>query len=273
MTDETTPLDLAHAAMEAAPEDGAARLRFYERLADSELFLLLENDSDGESIDPQVFPLEGGPVVLVFDREYRLAEFLGKPAPYAALSGRQAVKLLAGRAIGLGVNLGSGASEIILPAGAVDWLADMLGHRPEETEERGRDVAEVAAEKRAAFAAADVALAASGTVSLELAAAGTPMVIGYDVNWLTRLLVRWLLLVDTVTLVNLVSETRSVPEFTGTRCRPDLLAPALLDVIAHPEKQAEAMRLTMDRLGRGQEAPGLRAARAVLDGIAAKGAV
>ena len=40
MTEET-PLDAAHAAMEAAPEDDAARLRFYERLADSELFLLL----------------------------------------------------------------------------------------------------------------------------------------------------------------------------------------------------------------------------------------
>ena len=38
------------------------------------------------------------------------------------------------------------------------------------------------ARKRAAFAAADVALAASGTVSLELAAAGTPMVIAYDAN-------------------------------------------------------------------------------------------
>ena len=63
----------------------------------------------------------------------------------------------------------------------------------------------------------------------------------------------------------------AVPEFTGTKCRPELLAPALLDVLAHPEAQAEAMCLTMERLGRGQEAPGLRAARAVLDGIAAKG--
>ena len=149
-------------------------------------------------------------------------------------------------------------------------LADWPG-APILLDPRGRDAGEVAAEKRAAFAAADVALAASGTVSLELAAADTPMVIGYDVNWLTRLLVTRLLLVDTVTLVNLVSDTRAVPEFTGTKCRPELLAPALLDVLAHPEAQAEAMCLTMERLGRGQEAPGLRAARAVLDGIAAKG--
>ena len=44
---ETTALDLAHAAMDAAPEDNAARLRFYHRLADSELFLLLSAEPDG----------------------------------------------------------------------------------------------------------------------------------------------------------------------------------------------------------------------------------
>ena len=62
------------------------------------------------------------------------------------------------------------------------------------------------ARKRAAFAAADVALAASGTVSLELAAAGTPMVIAYDANALTVWMVRRLMRIDTATLVNLVTE-------------------------------------------------------------------
>ena len=50
MTDPT-PLDLAHAAMEAAPEDDAARLRFYERLADGEVFLLLAGAPEGENVD------------------------------------------------------------------------------------------------------------------------------------------------------------------------------------------------------------------------------
>ncbi len=48
-------------------------------------------------------------------------------------------------------------------------------------------VVEDADDKRAAFAAADLALAASGTVSLDLAANRVPMVIGYDMNWLSRL--------------------------------------------------------------------------------------
>lgn len=119
--------------------------------------------------------------------------------------------------------------------------------------------------KRAAFAAADVAIAASGTVSLELAANGCPMVIAYDMHPVTLWLMRRAALVDTVTLVNLVSDTRVVPEFIGDRCRADLIAPAVLGLLKDPSPQAAAMRITMDRLGRGGEAPGLRAARSVLN--------
>ena len=122
------------------------------------------------------------------------------------------------------------------------------------------------AEKRGLFAAADVALAASGTVSLELAANATPMVIAYDMAWLSRVIISRLLLVDTVTLVNLVSETRVIPEFVGKACQAASIAAAVLEVLRDPSGQRAAMALTMDRLGRGGEAPGLRAARAVLDG-------
>ncbi len=118
--------------------------------------------------------------------------------------------------------------------------------------------------KRAAFASADVALAASGTVSLELAANGCPMVIAYDMNRLTLWLMRRAAQVDTVTLVNLVSETRVVPEFIGPECRADLIAPALEALLADASGQKQAMALTMERLGKGGEAPGLRAARSVL---------
>ena len=120
-------------------------------------------------------------------------------------------------------------------------------------------------QKRAAFAAADVALAASGTVSLELAANATPMVIAYDMAWLSRKIISRMLKIDTVTLVNLVSETRVVPEFIGEDCRAELIGPELLEALAHPEAQMAAMERTMERLGRGGEAPGLRAARAVLE--------
>ena len=124
-------------------------------------------------------------------------------------------------------------------------------------------------EKRGLFAAADVAVAASGTVSLELAANGTPMVIAYDMAWLSRIIISRMLLVDTVTLVNLVSDTRHVPEFIGADCQPAPIAAAVDRVLADPAPQRAAMATTMDRLGRNGEAPGLRAARAVLDGLTA----
>jgi len=121
--------------------------------------------------------------------------------------------------------------------------------------------------KRACFGAATLALAASGTVSLELAAAGTPMVIAYDFNRLTWAVLRRMALTDTATLVNLVSETRVVPECLGPECRADKIAGCLEQVLQNPQAQTAAMALTMMRLGQGGEAPGLRAARAVLAGL------
>jgi lipid-A-disaccharide synthase len=125
--------------------------------------------------------------------------------------------------------------------------------------------------KRAAFAAADVALAASGTVSLELAAADTPMVIAYDMNWLSWQIMSRMLKTETVTLVNLVSGLNTVQEFLGPACKPADIAQALSDLVTNDDLRAaqrQAMQDTMRRLGQGHEPPGLRAARAVLDGLA-----
>ncbi|AHD00204.1 SseB family protein [Leisingera methylohalidivorans] len=133
MTEET-PLDLAHAAMEAAPADDAARLRFYERLADSELFLMLTEEAAGGQISPELFETPEGAFVLVFDREERLGQFAGKAVPYAALSGRVIAQMLAGQGVGLGLNLEVAPSAILIPAGAVGWLHQTLGHAPEEVE-------------------------------------------------------------------------------------------------------------------------------------------
>jgi lipid-A-disaccharide synthase len=132
---------------------------------------------------------------------------------------------------------------------------------------RGLSAGAAETQKRAAFAAADVALAASGTVSLELAAQGAAMVIGYRVHPLTAPLARRLIRVESATLVNLVTGTRAVPEFFQERCTPDRLA-AALDRLLDDPAAAAAQRAVGDRameiLGRGGEPPGLRAARSVL---------
>lgn len=121
--------------------------------------------------------------------------------------------------------------------------------------------------KPRAFAAADMALAASGTVSLELAAADTPMVVAYDMNRLTWRIMRRMARIDTVTLVNLVTGTRAVPEFLGPACQPGPIADALGWLHANPAGQRDALDATMVALGRDAPDPGLRAARAVLEGL------
>lgn len=156
---------------------------------------------------------------------------------------------------------------VVIPtvAGVSDLVRDMAKRWPSAPV-----VIEHAAQKRAAYAAADMALAASGTVSLDLAANTVPMVIGYDVAPLSRLIIGMMLKTDTVTLVNLVSETRAVPEFLGRRCQPGPMSQALYRLIENPDdrrEQVAAMALTMERLGRGGEAPGLRAARSVMGAI------
>jgi len=135
-----TPLDEAHGAMEAAPDDAAARLRFYDRLAGSEVFLLLEEEAEGDRIRPRIFPVEGQSFVVVFDREERLTAFAEGQAPYAALSGRALAEMLAGQGIGLGVNLGVAPSSILIEAASVDWLAATLAEAPDEVEERPEEI-------------------------------------------------------------------------------------------------------------------------------------
>ncbi|MEL6167539.1 MAG: SseB family protein [Pseudomonadota bacterium] len=122
-----TALDSAARAMSAEPENAQLRLRFYERLVDADLSVLL--GADGA---PRVFPIEEGPVVLAFDRGDRLAEFIGGGADIAELSGRALVGMLAGHDVGLGLNLGVAPSSHLLPSEAVDWIAEQLAPQPVE---------------------------------------------------------------------------------------------------------------------------------------------
>jgi lipid-A-disaccharide synthase len=131
-----------------------------------------------------------------------------------------------------------------------------------------RSYPSAAARKRAAFRAADVALAASGTVSLELAAAATPMVVAYDMSWLSWQIMSRMAKIDTITLVNLVTGRKAVPEFLGPDCTPENVGTALSALLtndADRATQVTAMEETMAALGRGGEPPGMRAARSVLE--------
>lgn len=119
-----TPVDAAHAAMEAAPGE-AARRQFYAAIAAAELYLLLEDEA-GDTARPRIFPTEDGPVALAFDTAERMAAFLDAPAPYLAMPARRLFPLLAGARLALGLNLGVAPSAHLLPPEAVAWIAEAL---------------------------------------------------------------------------------------------------------------------------------------------------
>jgi lipid-A-disaccharide synthase len=127
------------------------------------------------------------------------------------------------------------------------------------------------ADKYAAFDAANVALAASGTVTAELALARTPMVVAYRVGGLTYALANRLMTVPHMTLVNILLERRAIPEFKQYDATPEALAAEVERLFQDGgarSAQMDAMNEFGRRLGEGEEAPSQRAARVLLDFIA-----
>lgn len=122
-------------------------------------------------------------------------------------------------------------------------------------------------QKWTAFAAADVALATSGTVMLELALAQVPTVLAYRVSPVTWAIGYYMVKSRTASLVNILLGEPAIPEFLQSRCRPDLLAAALTDLAhdqPHRETQLMAMRRALKLLDPGGGSPSSRAAKAVL---------
>jgi len=133
---------------------------------------------------------------------------------------------------------------------------------------RSAIVIEDPSEKWSAFDAADAALAASGTVSTELALTSTPMVIGYRVGALTAGIARQLMtLPPHITLVNLILDRRAIPEFVQENCTAENLSRELVTLLTNPSArmaQVVASGSAIKALGLGQERPSTRAARAIL---------
>lgn len=127
------------------------------------------------------------------------------------------------------------------------------------------------AEKYAAFRSARAALAASGTVTLELALAGVPTVAAYKVAGWEAIIAPYILTIPSVLLPNLVLGENAMPEFLQHDCTPEKLAAALEDMISDgPQRQDQIDAFArLDTLfGTAEDPPSLRAARAVLNEIA-----
>ena len=122
-------------------------------------------------------------------------------------------------------------------------------------------------EKRAAFRIAHAALAKSGTVTLELALSGVPMVAAYRTGAMEAFVLRRAIRVNSVILANLVVGENVVPEYLQENCRSERLLPALRDVLSDTplrRKQLEAFARIDSIMSTGSPPPRVRAADIVL---------
>lgn len=118
-----------------------------------------------------------------------------------------------------------------------------------------------------AMAASNIALAASGTVALELALARVPTVIAYRVNVITSWIVKALIKIPYANLVNVLLNREAVPEFIQGKCTGDNLANALenlLEDIVVYEAQQTAADDAMKLLKAGDVLPSDVAAKTIL---------
>ncbi|MBI4031447.1 MAG: lipid-A-disaccharide synthase [Proteobacteria bacterium] len=111
------------------------------------------------------------------------------------------------------------------------------------------------ARKAECFAAMSAALATSGTVGMELAAAGVPHAIGYRMNALTWQIVRRKLSVKHAHLMNILFESEVVPEFIQGRCRAGNILPALKTLMEDDVARAR-QRMMFDKFCEHISAPG-----------------
>lgn len=171
-----------------------------------------------------------------------------------------------GEAVGLVLEKLPEEPEIIIPA--VSHLADEIAERTAKWPVKPNIVHGEAA-KWAAFRSSHAALAASGTVTLELALSGVPMTVGYRVSRLEEQF-RHFIKVPSIVLANLVLQENVVPELIQWDCTPEKIADSLLPLLQpskERQRQIEAFRKLDVLMEIGEEKPSERAARIVIEAM------
>ncbi len=119
-------------------------------------------------------------------------------------------------------------------------------------------------ERHAAMAAGDAAIVASGTATLEMALAGTPMVVGYRAEAVSVWFVRHLVSVKTIVLANLIHGTNVVPELLQNDCTGERLAEAVWPLLDDTPQRREHLE-ALAEIGRKVRAPGTSPSAAAAD--------
>ena len=115
-----TPLGNAYAA---TFDGGEPELwQFYETLAEARVFVLLDDGHDQSKFEPKVFSLKDSSYLLAFDVAEQADELTGSNAPTSPALGMDLFKLLRGRNIGLGVNMGGTTSATLISGDTIDMI-------------------------------------------------------------------------------------------------------------------------------------------------------
>lgn len=120
------------------------------------------------------------------------------------------------------------------------------------------------------FKISDIAIAASGTVSLELAALKVPHLIAYTFNTLTNIMVKMTIKIRFANLINILANREIIPEFVLNNCRPYLIANcaiSLLNSRQKAESQVLNAQQTMQQLNLPNIMPSERAAQIVIETV------
>ncbi len=157
-----------------------------------------------------------------------------------------------------------GPIELVLPT--MPHLAMQIRHGTAGWAVKPRVVVEPA-EKWAAFRTACAALAASGTVTFELALAGVPTVAAYRLPLIEEIILRQLITLNTVILANLVIGDNVVPEFLQRDCTPKKLADALVPLLSDTPERARQIEVfgRLHRIMAFDAPPSAKAAALILD--------
>jgi lipid-A-disaccharide synthase len=91
-------------------------------------------------------------------------------------------------------------------------------------------------ERLKSFAVSDLALAKSGTNTMEIAASETPMIIGYKLNYLTYLIIKTCIKIKYVNIINIISNKEVIPEYIQSDFTAENIANALNALISDPNK-------------------------------------
>ena len=125
-----------------------------------------------------------------------------------------------------------------------------------------------AARRYELFAAADAALAASGTVTTELAIFDTPMIVAYRIDPISAFWARRVLTIDYVSMVNIAAGKEVIPEFLQEDCTREKITPALTRLLTNravADEQRQAFPRLMRKLGAVESPPAEKAAKTLIN--------